>query len=67
MDMSRSFREVVYNCFPKAEIIADKFYVYRHFQWVMENVRKEVQKDFGKQRRRFFKRSRWILLKKERI
>lgn len=64
MDMSKSFREVVYNCFPKAEIIADKFHVYRHFQWAMEKVRKEVQKDFYKDRRKFFKRSRWILLKK---
>ena len=64
MDMSKSFREVVNNCFPNAKIIADKFHVYRQFQWAMENVRKEVQKDFRKERRIFFKKSRWLLLKK---
>ena len=64
MDMSKSFRDVVNNCFPNAKIIADKFYVYRQFQQAMENVRKEVQKDFRKERRIFFKKSRWLLLKK---
>lgn len=64
MDMSKAFREVVRTCFPNAEIIADKFHVVRHIQWAMEKVRKEVQREFSKERRIFFKKSRWILLKR---
>ena len=47
MDISKSFREVVNNCFPNVKIVADKFHVYRQFQCAMENVRKEVQKKNG--------------------
>ena len=64
MDMNKAFREVISICFPNAKIIADKFHVVRHIQWAMENVRKEVQREFSKERRIFFKKSRWILLKR---
>lgn len=63
MDMSNLFRSMAKNCFPKASIVADKYHVYRQVQWAFEDVRKEVQKNFGKNRRRYFKRSRTLLLK----
>lgn len=46
MDMSNHFRRIAEECFPDAEIIADKFHVVRQVMWAMENVRKNEQKDF---------------------
>ena len=63
MDMSNLFKEVVKRCFSNAKIIADKYHVVRQVCWAMENVRKEEQKKFAASRRRYFKRSRKILLK----
>lgn len=64
MDMSGSFRSTAKICFPKAEIIADKFHVVRQVTWAFENVRKRVQKEFHEKRRRYFKNSRKLLLKR---
>lgn len=63
MDMSNIFRSMAKNCFPKAQIIADKYHVYRQVQWAFEDVRKQEQKKFATSRRRYFKRSRTLLLK----
>lgn len=63
MDMSTLFRSMAQACFPKAKIIADKFHVQRQVTWALENVRKRVQKQLSKQMRKYFKRSRWLLLK----
>lgn len=63
MDMSNLFRSMAKNCFPKAQIIADKYHVYRQVQWAFEDVRKQEQKKFATSRRRYFKRSRTLLLK----
>lgn len=65
MDLSNIFRSIVRNLFPNAIIIADKFHVMRVVTLSLENVRKRIQKQFRKERRRWFKRSRKILLKKE--
>jgi len=63
MDMSSLFRSMAQSCFPRAKIIADKYHVYRQVQWAFEDVRKEEQKKFSKTWRRYFKRSRTLLLK----
>ena len=64
MDMSSLFRSVIKNCFPNAIIIADKYHVQRQVSWALENVRKRVQGEFHENRRKYFKRSRTLLLKK---
>lgn len=63
MDMSSLFRSMAKNCFPRAQIIADKYHVYRQVQWAFEDIRKQEQKKFATGRRRYFKRSRTLLLK----
>ena len=65
MDMSTTFRSAIHKLFPNAKIIADRFHVTRLVNWSLENVRKRIQKQFHKERRRWFKRSKAILLKKE--
>ena len=64
MDLSSLFRSVVKSSFPNAKIIADKFHTCRLANWAMERVRKEVQKEFTSHRRKFFKRSRFLLLRR---
>lgn len=63
IDMSNHFRQIVHSLFPNAQVVADKFHVCRQVTWALERVRKEEQKKFGKDRRIYFKKSRWILLK----
>ena len=63
MDLSSQFYSVMRSCFPKAKIIADKFHVVRLITWALDKVRKKVQKNFAKNRRISFKRSKALLLK----
>ncbi len=65
MDMSSLFRNVARNCFPHAKIVADKFHICRQITWALERVRKDEQKRFATTRRKYFKKSRWILLKRQ--
>ena len=65
MDLSTTFRSAINILFPNAKIIADKFHVIRLVTWSMEGVRKRIQKQFHKQRRRWFKRSKKILMAPE--
>jgi len=62
MDMSLQFRDVMTACFPDASVITDKFHVCKYVTWALENVRKSEQKKFSDERRKYFKRSRWLLL-----
>ena len=62
MDMNQTYRDLVHTYFPNAKIVIDRFHVVRYVTWAMENVRKRIQKDFVKEKRRYFKRSRKLLL-----
>ena len=65
MDLSTLFRSVAKKIFPEAKIIADKFHVIRVVTNSLENTRKRVQKAFHDVKRKWFKRSRYLLLKPE--
>lgn len=64
MDLSTLFRSVAKKIFPEAKIIADKFHVIRVVTNSLENVRKRIQKEFHEVKRKWFKRSHYLLLKK---
>ena len=64
MDLSTLFRSVAKKIFPEAKIIADKFHVIRVVTNSLENVRKRIQKEFHDTKRKWFKRSHYLLLKK---
>ena len=65
MDLSTLFRSVAKKIFPEAKIIADKFHVIRVVTNSLENTRKRIQKEFHDAKRKWFKRSRRLLLKQE--
>lgn len=65
MDLSTLFRSVAKTIFPEAKIVADKFHVIRVVTNSLENVRKRIQKEFHATKRKWFKHSRYLLLKPE--
>lgn len=65
MDLSTLFRSVAKKILPEAKIIADKFHVIRIVTNSLENTRKRIQKEFHDAKRKWFKRSRRLLLKPE--
>lgn len=68
MDMNRVYRDLAKDYFPNATIVIDKFHVVRYASWALENVRKRIQKDLHPSKRKYFKRSRKLLLtKKEKL
>jgi len=62
MDMNQSYRELAETFFPNATIVIDRFHYVRYVTWALENVRKRVQKSMHPSKRKYFKRSRKILL-----
>lgn len=61
-DMNKVYRDLAKEYFPKAVIVIDKFHVVRYVTWALENVRKRVQKQLHPSKRKYFKRSRKLLL-----
>ena len=62
-DMNPHFRQVAKLCFPQATIVADKYHVIRQAYWAMERVRKNEQNKLPKRHRKYFKKSRHLLMK----
>ena len=64
IDMNKEYRTLAHSCFPHATLVADKYHVVRQVVWAFEKVRKQEQQKFGDSRRKYFKRSRRLLLKR---
>ena len=62
MDMNRGFRDAARTFLPNAQIVIDRFHVVRYCTEAMENVRRSFQTALPKDQRRYFKRSRKLLL-----
>lgn len=64
MDMNKCYLDIAKTFFPKAEIIIDRFHVARYNTWAFENVRRRVQAKLDPSLRKYFKRSRKLLLRR---
>ena len=62
MDMNRGFRNIARTFLPNAQIIIDRFHVVRCCTEAMENARRSFQSSLPREQRRYFKRSRRLLL-----
>ena len=62
MDMKKEYADIAHVLFPNAKIVIDRFHVVRYACWALENVRKRVQKKLSPFQRKYFKRSRKLLL-----
>ena len=65
-DMRKEYISLAKDLFPNARIVIDKFHVVRYCTWSVENVRKRMQKSLHPDERKYFKRSRTLLLKHQR-
>lgn len=64
-DMWRPYASAASAWFPNATQIIDKYHWIRQVGWAFEGVRKEAQREMSPQRRRYFKRSKRLLSKRE--
>ena len=62
-DMNPHFRQVGKICFNNAVIVADRYHVIRQVYWAMERVRKNEQNKLSARFRKYFKKSRYLLMK----
>ena len=62
MDMNQGYRDIARAFFPQAKIVIDRFHVARYCTWVMDDVRRAVQKHLLPASRKHFKRSRRLLI-----
>ena len=61
-DMNSIYKDLAREYFPNATIVIDRFHVIRYVTWALENVRKRIQKELHPSKRKYFKRSRKLLL-----
>ncbi len=62
MDMNKAYLDIAKAFFPKATIIIDRFHVARYNTWAFENIRRREQARLDPSLRKYFKRSRRLLL-----
>lgn len=63
-DMSGNFADIGRTFFPNAKVLIDKYHFIRQVTWAVEAVRKRVQSTMIPTLRKYFKRSRDLILKK---
>ncbi|NLK27245.1 MAG: ISL3 family transposase [Clostridiales bacterium] len=61
-DMWKPYVELAKAYFPNAKIIIDKYHFTRYVTWAIENVRKRLQKTMPAKLRKYYKRSRKLIL-----
>ena len=61
-DMWKPYVELARIYFPNAKIIIDKYHFVRQVTWAIENVRKRLQKTMPYKLRKYYKRSRKLIL-----
>ena len=57
------FRQVAEVCFKNAVIVADRYHVIRQVYWAMERVRKNEKNKLSARFRKYFKKSKYLLMK----
>ena len=62
-DMNPHFRNVANTCFKQAVVVADRYHVVRQVFWAVEKVRKNEQSKLPDRHRKYFKKSRYLLMK----
>ena len=61
--MNPHFRNVASTCFKQAVVVADRYHVVRQVFWALEKVRKNEQSKLPDRHRKYFKKSRYLLMK----
>ncbi|MDA3844992.1 MAG: ISL3 family transposase, partial [Vallitaleaceae bacterium] len=64
MDMWKPYKDIAETYFKNATIMIDKYHFIRQITWAFDRIRRDLQKELHPHRRKYFKRSRWLLLKR---
>lgn len=64
IDLSMFFKRIILDNFKNAKIVADKFHYTRLICWGLDKVRKRIQQKVSREKRIYFKRSKYILHKR---
>lgn len=62
-DMNPHFRQVGKICFKNAVVVADRYHVIQQAYWAMERVRKNEQNKLSTSFRKYFKKSKYLLMR----
>lgn len=62
-DMNPHFRQVGKICFKNAVVVADRYHVIWQAYWAMERVRKNEQNKLSTSFRKYFKKSKYLLMR----
>ena len=63
-DMWKPYASLASNLFKESQQVVDKYHWIRQVIWAFDAVRKEVQNDISKEYRKYFKKSRFLLMKR---
>jgi len=63
MDMTGGYLRLMRELFPQAKIIVDKYHYVRQITYAIERIRIEEQKRLSDRWRRYFKKSKYLILK----
>lgn len=63
-DMWKPYASLATKMFKNAEQVVDKYHWIRQVFWAFDAVRKEVQNNLSKEYRKYFKKSRFLLMKR---
>lgn len=63
MDMTGGYRSLMRKLFPQAVLVVDKYHYVRQVGFALEKVRVEEQKKYSDRWRKYFKKSKYLLLK----
>ncbi len=63
-DMWKPYASLASKLFKNAEQVVDKYHWIRQVFWAFDAVRKEVQNNLSKEYRKYFKKSRFLLMKR---
>lgn len=63
-DMWAPYVDLAHTYFPNATVVIDRYHFIRQVTWAIENVRKRLQKDMQPSLRRYYKRSKRLILAK---
>ena len=63
-DMWKPYSSLASKLFKNAEQVVDKYHWIRQVFWAFDAVRKEVQNNLSKEYRKYFKKSRFLLMKR---
>lgn len=63
-DMCKPYVELAKAYFPHATVVIDRYHFVRQVSWALENVRKDQQKSMPASLRKYYKRSKGLLMKR---